>query len=57
LDILRKEALNIYAPCGRKRQCGKCIVNITGEGSVISCVYHPDKDIGSHPAGKEELIF
>ena len=54
LDILRKEGFNIYAPCGGKGKCGKCIVNITGEGSVISCVYHPDKDIEVILPGKEE---
>lgn len=45
LDILRTNGYNIYAPCGGKGTCGKCRVNIAGEGNLMSCIYYPDKNI------------
>lgn len=34
-----------YAPCGGNGTCGKCRVNIIGEGYVTSCLYHVSKNI------------
>ena len=45
LDMLRENDINIYAPCGGKGTCGKCRVNIPGEGEMLACIYYPDKDI------------
>ncbi|MBN2214709.1 MAG: DUF4445 domain-containing protein [Bacteroidales bacterium] len=45
LDILRKNGYPVYAPCGGKGTCGKCMVNIKGKGNVISCTYYPDENI------------
>jgi len=44
LDILKKSGFEIYTPCGGKGRCGKCMVNVTGEGNVLSCSYFPSKD-------------
>jgi uncharacterized 2Fe-2S/4Fe-4S cluster protein (DUF4445 family) len=30
LDILREKGLYIYAPCGGKGKCGKCMAEIAG---------------------------
>ena len=46
LDTLRNNGLNIYAPCGGKGKCGKCMVTVTNEGNFLSCSYYPVKDIG-----------
>ncbi|HBE42265.1 MAG TPA: hypothetical protein DDW27_13860, partial [Bacteroidales bacterium] len=53
LDILRSGGLNIYAPCGGKGKCGKCMVTITGEGNLMSCSYYPEKDIEVVLPGKD----
>lgn len=45
LDILRNNGFDIYAPCGGKGRCGKCMVNVTGEGNLMSCSYYPVKDM------------
>jgi uncharacterized 2Fe-2S/4Fe-4S cluster protein (DUF4445 family) len=45
LDILRKNRYSVYAPCGGKGTCGKCMVSVKGKGNVISCIYYPDEDI------------
>jgi uncharacterized 2Fe-2S/4Fe-4S cluster protein (DUF4445 family) len=54
LEILRKENLKIYTPCGGKGTCGKCIVKLKDEGDVIACRYFPDKDIEVILPGEEE---
>ena len=54
LDILRKNGLAIYAPCGGKGSCGKCRVKVKGQGEVISCRYHPVYDIDVLLPGNEE---
>jgi len=54
LDILRQNGYNIYAPCGGKGTCGKCLVNLTGEGPILSCTYYPDKNIEIILPGKKE---
>ena len=41
LNILRDHGFSIYAPCGGKGTCGKCRVNIPGEGYMMSCNYYP----------------
>lgn len=41
LNILRDHGYSIYAPCGGKGTCGKCRMNISGEGYVMSCNYYP----------------
>ena len=45
LNILRGNGYNIYAPCGGKGKCGKCMINVTGEGNMMSCSYYPDNNI------------
>jgi uncharacterized 2Fe-2S/4Fe-4S cluster protein (DUF4445 family) len=45
LNILRGNGYNIYAPCGGKGKCGKCMINVAGEGNMMSCSYYPDKNI------------
>ena len=45
LNILRGNGYNIYAPCGGKGKCGKCMVNVSGEGNMMSCSYYPDNNI------------
>ena len=54
LDILRMNGFNIYAPCGGKGTCGKCLTMIKGEGEVISCKYFADKNIEVILPGREE---
>ncbi len=54
LDILRMNRYNIYAPCGGKGTCGKCRVNIAGEGYIMSCTYYPDKNIEVIVPGESE---
>ena len=54
LDILRKNGLAIYAPCGGKGTCGKCRVKVKGLGEVISCRYFPHHDIDVILPGIEE---
>jgi len=45
LDILRRGGYEVYAACGGKGRCGKCTVQVKGEGTVLSCSYYPDRDI------------
>jgi len=45
LDILRQSGYDVYAACGGKGRCGKCTVQVKGEGPVLSCSYYPDRDI------------
>ena len=54
LDILRDYGYSLYAPCGGKGTCGKCRVNIKGEGIVTSCGYYPDRDIDVILPGDDE---
>jgi uncharacterized 2Fe-2S/4Fe-4S cluster protein (DUF4445 family) len=54
LDILRQENYKLYAPCGGKGTCGKCLVMIKDEGEVISCEYYPEKNIEVILPGEEE---
>jgi len=45
LDILRRNGYEPYAPCGGNGTCGKCIMDVSGEGNVVSCTYYPLQDI------------
>jgi uncharacterized 2Fe-2S/4Fe-4S cluster protein (DUF4445 family) len=54
LEVLRKERVAIYTPCGGKGTCGKCRVKIKDEGEVIACKYFPEKDIEVVLPGEEE---
>lgn len=47
LAILRDHGYSIYAPCGGKGKCGKCLVSVSGEGIVRSCSYFPVKDLSA----------
>lgn len=54
LTILRKHGYSVYAPCGGRGTCGKCLVNIRGQGPVLSCTYYPEKNIEIILPGKVE---
>ena len=45
LQVLRKNGVDVYSPCGGNGTCGKCKVFIKGEGSVTSCVYPVTENI------------
>ncbi len=45
LTILREHGYSIYAPCGGKGRCGKCLVNVRGVGTVRSCSFFPVEDV------------
>lgn len=45
LDILRQYGKGIAAPCGGRGTCGKCRVEIAGEGSQLACQYAVEHDI------------
>ena len=53
LEILRNHGLNIYAPCGGKGKCGKCMVTVSGEGNAMACSLFPVKDIEVILPGKD----
>lgn len=54
LEILRQNGYSIYAPCGGKGTCGKCLVNISGRGPVLACTCFPAGDIETELPGEEE---
>ncbi len=54
LDILRQNGYGIYAPCGGKGTCGKCLISLTGTGPVLACTFFPEGDIEIELPGKEE---
>lgn len=45
LKIIQQVNTDFYAPCGGNGTCGKCRVNIPGEGFVTSCLYSVERDI------------
>ncbi len=45
LDVLRVHGARISSPCGGRGTCGKCGVDIEGEGRVLSCRYRVRHDI------------
>lgn len=53
LDMLRQNGYGIYAPCGGKGTCGKCLISLTGSGPVLACTYFPEGDIEIELPGKE----
>jgi len=55
LNILREHGFSLYAPCGGKGTCGKCRVNIPGEGYRMSCNYHPQHPIEVILPAKTEI--
>lgn len=54
LEILRNEGNSVYAPCGGKGRCGKCLVDIKGEGKVLACNYYPAGDVEVVLPAKDE---
>jgi uncharacterized 2Fe-2S/4Fe-4S cluster protein (DUF4445 family) len=44
LTILQKNDYSVYAPCGGKGTCGKCLVQVKNEGYVTACTYYPEKN-------------
>lgn len=54
LEILRNEGYSVYAPCGGKGRCGKCLVYVKGQGKVLACNYYPDNNIEVILPAKEE---
>ncbi len=57
LDILRTNNYTVYAPCGGKGTCGKCNVDVKGEGITLACTYYPDRDIDLYLPGKNEAAI
>ena len=55
LDILRRGGYEVYAACGGKGRCGKCTVQVKGEGPVLSCSWYPDRDIEVILPDKREI--
>jgi uncharacterized 2Fe-2S/4Fe-4S cluster protein (DUF4445 family) len=45
LQVLRRNEVEVYSPCGGNGTCGKCEVFIKGEGYVTSCLYAVNEDI------------
>ena len=37
LDVIRKSGKPMFAPCGGKGTCKKCLANIQGSGPVLAC--------------------
>jgi uncharacterized 2Fe-2S/4Fe-4S cluster protein (DUF4445 family) len=54
LDILRQNGYSIYAPCGGKGTCGKCLISLSGSGPVLACTFFPGSDMEIELPGKEE---
>lgn len=54
LEALRINGYDIYAPCGGRGTCNKCIVEVEGEGTVLSCNYYSNKDIEIILPGRDE---
>jgi uncharacterized 2Fe-2S/4Fe-4S cluster protein (DUF4445 family) len=55
LEILQENGQSVYAPCGGKGTCGKCRMQIKGEGRVLSCLYYPDNNIDIILPDKNEV--
>lgn len=55
LDCIQNHVSDFYAPCGGNGICGKCRVNIQGEGHVISCLYSVKRDITAFLPEKKEM--
>ncbi|MGQ1910589.1 ASKHA domain-containing protein [Marinifilum sp. RC60d5] len=54
LKILQDKDIVIAAPCGGKGTCGKCKLNVDGEGEVLACCYYPNTDIHVHLPDTQE---
>jgi len=57
LAILQKHGYSVYAPCGGRGTCGKCLVQVKGEGYVIACMYYPEKNAEIILPGKVESMI
>jgi len=57
LETLRTNGYTVYAPCGGKGTCGKCNVDLKGEGVILACTYIPDRDIEIYLPGKNEAAI
>ncbi len=57
LDTLRTNGCTVYAPCGGKGTCGKCNVDLKGEGVILACTYYPEQDIEIYLPGKNEAAI
>lgn len=55
LDFIRENTDGITAPCGGNGTCGKCKVEVKGEGHVTSCLYHVSKNIEVIMPHKQEM--
>jgi uncharacterized 2Fe-2S/4Fe-4S cluster protein (DUF4445 family) len=45
LDSLRIAGAFVPAPCGGKRICGKCKVEVEGMGIINACEFYPDHEV------------
>lgn len=45
LETIRKTGSYIPSPCGGKGICGKCRVEVEGQGMVLACNYYPEQEI------------
>ncbi len=45
LQVLLKNDVPVYSPCGGNGTCGKCKVLVIGEGYVSACMYFISEDI------------
>ncbi len=45
LDSIRRKGAYLPSPCGGKRICGKCNVEVEGVGVVRACEYFPQKEV------------
>lgn len=45
LSVLLDQQKPIAANCGGKGTCGKCKLEVKGEGTVLACQYYPEHDL------------
>ncbi len=55
LEFIRENTDGIIAPCGGHGICGKCKVEVRGEGHVTSCLYNISKDIEVIMPGEQSM--
>ena len=55
LKCIQNHVSDFYAPCGGNGTCGKCRVNIQGQGHVTSCLYTVKSDITVFLPEKKEM--
>ncbi len=54
LEILRETGSSVYAPCGGRGTCGKCLVTVYGEGETLACTWFPKEGSVVILPGEEE---